>query len=351
MILHFCCALVSFTSFAAALPVLTQNTSPISVQDAIETAYEMYMETQGVFTTGFYPLLGKEQQIAYNSSGSLVDNNVAMYLSADPVYPGGEQSFSQQYSKFALELSNATMQPSSQTLNSSNITGTEAGLVQGEVAIIKKLSAATTSMPVSQSNNESFAPYYDMPSLESLLTGWKMNSTPTAFNWTSSKTATNVTQSPLSNTSIFSIEAAAVQMTFGGIQLVDIDRGAWFDGFRMASAVAIPQSNDSSAQEYIGTSEAPGPAAIYNDRALVVYKPQLVMAFFAQADFDNAKAAFASNGGMWKKTILNWTKPDNTAFVLVVAPDNDDMYVVGVTARSYWDSPPSGSNSTNSIGE
>jgi hypothetical protein len=53
---------------------------------------------------------------------------------------------------------------------------------------------------------------------------------------------------------------------------------------------------------FFGTQENPGPAAIYNDRALVVYKPTATFTFGSTADYNAAKSAQAQasiSGGLW----------------------------------------------------
>jgi hypothetical protein len=46
-------------------------------------------------------------------------------------------------------------------------------------------------------------------------------------------------------------------------------------------------------RSFFGTADKPGPAAMYNDKALVVYKPTMRFTFDNEQDFNSAKAAQA----------------------------------------------------------
>ncbi|KAJ6491651.1 hypothetical protein C8R47DRAFT_1195385 [Mycena vitilis] len=122
--------------------------------------------------------------------------------------------------------------------------------------------------------NGTTVPYYTLPSLDSTVAGWKASSDASpAFTWSSGSDT----------------------LSFGGIGLIDVQRGAWFDNFLSAKATQNPGSAPLAAQEkHFGTSEQPGPLAKYNDRMLVAYKAKAVLNFPGQAP-----SMTASVGGMW----------------------------------------------------
>ncbi|KAJ7125307.1 hypothetical protein C8R44DRAFT_782849 [Mycena epipterygia] len=196
------------------------------------------------------------------------------------------------------------------------------------------------NMPISGASNTSdgatvgdqytgtLVPFYAMPSLNSTLALWQSGSAKTpALNWNSSTSSRvsmtssdsssvtghwlwdSASASQNSNMSFVLTQAQSAQLTFEGVELIDVVRGAWFDGFRSASAVGTPASDDPLAKPhqeafktYFGTAKSPGPAAIYNDKALVVYKPSAVFTFGSQSDYKDAKSSqmgASVSGGLW----------------------------------------------------
>ncbi|KAJ6631421.1 hypothetical protein B0H10DRAFT_493448 [Mycena sp. CBHHK59/15] len=95
-------------------------------------------------------------------------------------------------------------------------------------------------------------------------------------------------------------QASAFTMGFGSITLMDIERGAWFDGFRMASAANNPPKNDNVTalikpifDRYFGTSSAPGPASAYKTQVLVAYQPSWQLTLTSSSDYTQLKSAAA----------------------------------------------------------
>ncbi|KAJ7750048.1 hypothetical protein DFH07DRAFT_828072 [Mycena maculata] len=123
---------------------------------------------------------------------------------------------------------------------------------------------------------------YTMPVLNSIAS-WQKNpngATP-AFSW---KNPSKVPD---------------ISMTFGEMALVKFVPGAWFDAFQSAGAAANPPSPDPATAvfaKYFGTAQS---AARYNNQALVVYKPKIVLNFASEADYNGAKSTLSSKG-MWQ---------------------------------------------------
>ncbi|KAJ6469676.1 hypothetical protein DFH09DRAFT_1344759 [Mycena vulgaris] len=174
------------------------------------------------------------------------------------------------------------------TAAENNMLGDNQGILQESIPavnpIIAGLSKPGVTMPVPANNspNNTLVPYYAMPSLNSVLTGWQTGPTdgPPAFTWNSvtSNGGRVQTRKPLTlargNDPAELIQATAIDLSFGGIGLIDIEHGTWFDDFKSANALEHPPANDPVAgahkslfAKHFGTEKAPGPVSTYNKRA------------------------------------------------------------------------------------
>ncbi|KAJ7286979.1 hypothetical protein C8J57DRAFT_1460436 [Mycena rebaudengoi] len=269
-----------------------------------------------------------------------------------------------------------------------NINGNDAGIIQQAIESMKPIINAENTlypglnMQTSGLTNASgavgmqftgtYAPFYAMPSLNSTLTLWQTaaddaqpaitwnsthdsgvstsdsESSSASVHWIFSKGST----SQSSNNSFVETKTQSTLLSFGGIELINIERGAWFDNFRGASAVGNPEPNDPLAKAHrevfvnnFGTPENPGPAAIYNDKALVVYRPRATFKYASKEDFEHAKQAQASasvSGGLFGVSASGATEHQGAEFnadnlEIVFAPDNKNAYIVGFVMHSYWD--------------
>jgi hypothetical protein len=106
-------------------------------------------------------------------------------------------------------------------------------------------------------------PFYAMSALNSTLATWQQGlATTPALTWNSSSEVSvstsdsqsqgigaswlfdSASESSSSNSSFMLAMAQSADLSFGGIELIPVERGAWFDNWRSASAVATPAPND-----------------------------------------------------------------------------------------------------------
>lgn len=113
-------------------------------------------------------------------------------------------------------------------------------------------------------------PFYALPSLNGTLTDWQTadDDAPPTLTWnsTSDQRVTLSTQesagasvnwlfgsasgSESYNNSFVGTTTASTLLSFGGMELVDIERGAWFDDFRCATLIGNPASDDPYADQH-----------------------------------------------------------------------------------------------------
>ncbi|KAJ7203264.1 hypothetical protein GGX14DRAFT_570149 [Mycena pura] len=242
-------------------------------------------------------------------------------------------------------------------------------------------SNATEGGAVGGQFSGTFDALYAMPSLNSTLAIWQQGPTDAApaLTWNSehdSKVSITGGQSASvsgqvlwdsasasenSNMSFVLTQAQSSVISFGGIELVDVVRGAWFDGFRCASAVGTPASDDPAAKEhkaafetYFGTAANPGPTAMYNDKALIVYKPVMNFTFASEQDYSLAREAQAkaqASALFWSVSASaeghdNSTTFDDARLTISFNPNTLNAYIVGFVMHNYWDDV---SNTTISV--
>ncbi|KAJ7750049.1 hypothetical protein DFH07DRAFT_549925 [Mycena maculata] len=261
----------------------------------------------------------------------------------------------------------------------SNIYDNNTSIIQAEINATDQLvnfnATVGLTMLASESNSTNArVAYYAIPSLKSDLANWKKNTSLIAFLWDpSNPNGTRVkssapplgtgTQPRMPHVSrggpSFIMADFGVQVQFGGIELVDIELGTWFDHFKSANSVANPISDDLAGAaykkiftKYFGTAEHPGDLAKYTYKALVVYKPIISLLFASEQNAINAKSAATSSCGMWQG-LTNGTIPADKDYYITFNPNTTDAYVVGVIMQSYWDGQAaSGFNFTsNTVGE
>ncbi|KAJ7157783.1 hypothetical protein C8R46DRAFT_1293024 [Mycena filopes] len=141
------------------------------------------------------------------------------------------------------------------------------------------------------------------------------------------------------------------EMTFGGISLITIDRGIWFDGFEMANAVQNPPDNITAAakpafDQFFGNATNPGPAASYNRQVLMAYQPTWNITFTSKTDYEEMKSA--SGGGeacflficanAHGSTSSNKTTVDDNSMTIAFQDLSKNGYILGYVVSSYWDS-------------
>ncbi|KAJ6469672.1 hypothetical protein DFH09DRAFT_1478572 [Mycena vulgaris] len=274
-----------------------------------------------------------------------------------------------------------------------NINGDDAGMIQAEIAAMNPLITPDgtlypgLNMAISDAPNGTVTgqfkmavvPYYSMPSLNSTLTVWQTapDDAPPTLTWNSTTSLrislessesssvsvhylwNKVGASQNSNMSFVATETASTLISFGGMELITVERGAWFDDFNSATAVGNPSTTDPLATAhkaafatYFGTPQSPGPASTYNDKALVVYKPKAVFKYADTASYQAAKSAQASasvSGGLWGASGSGQSSSSNTDFndealELSFTPNSKNAYIVGYVMRSYWDDSTSATN-------
>ncbi|KAJ7188907.1 hypothetical protein C8R46DRAFT_1184187, partial [Mycena filopes] len=361
----------AFLPFTAGFPIVNRQMNFTALQTAASGAYQQFLQSKGVSVTTFSPL-APERDVP-SAAGN--DTNQAIFSAVD-LLPGNV-SFSGQYQVFvmmaavlvprptqtqqdqldalskkqvatchgaaAMNATNGTFHAYLDGGGTGNRTSPEfyqfrdtygpyqaferacnasmAAFLQAEhdrIGIVgdavQKASARTQdltpseipslappgnyTMPIS---NGTLLPFYSLPSLDATLSGWG-----TDANVSISGTATN---SEVGQT-------FTANISFGGIQLLDVQRGAWFDNFDSAHAAASPESNVSNAAayqstftKYFGTAQNPGPVAKYTDKVIVVYKPKAVLTFTSLAEA-NMYALMPPSGGMWGTGALSDTDPE-----------------------------------------
>ncbi|KAK0470292.1 uncharacterized protein EV420DRAFT_103933 [Desarmillaria tabescens] len=141
--------------------------------------------------------------------------------------------------------------------------------------------------------------------------------------------------------------------------LLPVQRGIWFDGYRVASLMSNlgqtgsgDDDNDKeldaeatkSFDKWFGTEDSPGPAAEYNDIALIIYRPIFTMEFSDTKTYQEFKETKASagvcffficvggNGG----SSSNKTTFSETSSSVTYEDLSDNVYYAGSLKGSFW---------------
>ncbi|PBK67813.1 hypothetical protein ARMSODRAFT_1005219 [Armillaria solidipes] len=151
--------------------------------------------------------------------------------------------------------------------------------------------------------------------------------------------------------------------------LLPVQRGTWFDGFRVASLMsnlgttgtsdsddendkALYANATESFDKWFGTHDKPGPAAEYNDIALIIYHPIFAMEFSDEKTYQEFKETKASagvcflficvggNGG----SSSNKTTFSDTSSTVTYEDLSDNVYYTGSLQGSFWTQSTDGSD-------
>lgn len=215
-------------------------------------------------------------------------------------------------------------------------------------------------------------PQYSIPVLAGTVASWQSNSGGnTAFAFDSSKQTGNDQESSSSNGAHAGIQwgrvdlsasashsesesnntvtAQTFQLSFGGIALMDIERGIWFDGWRSANALSTASDDKTKEalpafKQFFGDKEKPGPAALYNDKALVVYQPTITIEFSSRNDYskfqqnqEEASGCFLIFcGGQQHSDQKNTTTFDEQKSSVTFKDDSSNAYIIGFLQKSFW---------------
>ncbi|KAJ7188906.1 hypothetical protein C8R46DRAFT_1244121 [Mycena filopes] len=361
----------SHTCLTAGFPLHNRQISPASnpFQTALSGAYHKFLQSKGIATTAFYALPAEKITFTGEGNSSLLETNQAIYNAVDRVR--GNTSFSREHLHFAMNLACAK----TNTSEGGHLGGLTSRMTSAcQSAGTLKTSAAQQACTASQkaleagdkSNGDNegvlnttqfflsvlpiwvnvsdlalsppgvylmpapkgvVLPYYDLPSLNLTLLPWQSGAAdgPPALSWNSTLDASAVSRR---NEPIVQLRPSSMSVSFGGIDLLDVARGAWFDNFTGAHAVENPPANDPDASLH----PSPKGAATYTDKVIVVYKPKVVLKFQSQVVLDMFTPS-APSGGVWGDGVAS-----DIDFEYVYEPQTQDAFIVGTVLRSYWDS-------------
>ncbi|KAJ6631428.1 hypothetical protein B0H10DRAFT_1772754 [Mycena sp. CBHHK59/15] len=217
-----------------------------------------------------------------------------------------------------------------------------------------------------------FVPMYSIPVLQGTLAGWQsLAPTSPAYTYDSEKntfsddTSTSfggahlgfawgrasldASASHSDSTSVINTTAQNFQLSFNGLALMDVERGVWFDGFRSANALHNPADNVTAAakpvfDKFFKTSDNPGPAAIYNEKALVAFQPSWTIEFTASNFYNNFKQSQASASGCFLficgggegGSSSNVTKYDDSKNSVTFTDQTNNGYIIGYVQHNFW---------------
>ncbi|KAJ7286988.1 hypothetical protein C8J57DRAFT_1282458 [Mycena rebaudengoi] len=217
-----------------------------------------------------------------------------------------------------------------------------------------------------------FVPAYSIPVLEGTLGGWQAaESTQPSYTYDSEKnsfkndTTTNfggahlgfswgrasldASASHQDATVIVNTTAQNFKLSFNGLALMDVERGVWFDGFRSANAVNKPADNVTAKakpvfEKFFQTSDNPGPAAVYNDKALVAFQPSWTIEFSASNFYSKFKEDQASASGCFLficgggsgGSSSNKTEFDDSKNAVTFTDTSKNGYIIGYVQHNFW---------------
>ncbi|KAK0204388.1 hypothetical protein DFS33DRAFT_1273515 [Desarmillaria ectypa] len=143
--------------------------------------------------------------------------------------------------------------------------------------------------------------------------------------------------------------------------LLPVQRGIWFDGYRVASLMSnLGQTGSSdnadendkeldaeatkSFNKWFGTKDRPGPAAEYNDIALIIYRPIFTMEFSDTKTYQEFKETKASAGACFFFICVggnggsssNKTTFSETSSSVTYEDLSDNVYYAGSLKGSFW---------------
>lgn len=254
--------------------------------------------------------------------------------------------------------------------------------IQPLIGVQGQVNVPGVTMPLSDTGIDSkagnLAPLYSFPSLNGTIQAWRSGGqSPTYGKTITTETVTSQSQSDsaeahvsvngpfvggsaggsgTSNTSLTTISGLSVVVKFGGIQLMNVYRGIWFDQFRSATALKTSDKTDEKYtaakkvfDHYFGTSSVPGSAAVYNDKALVVYQPYVNITFATESDFNTAQSNSASasvsgffgmvDAGATQSHTEGQAKFEKDTLSMVYQDQSPTAYILGYVQSSFWQAP------------
>ncbi|KAJ7025885.1 hypothetical protein C8F04DRAFT_1298729 [Mycena alexandri] len=157
-------------------------------------------------------------------------------------------------------------------LIANSFTGANSGSQPGLNMLVSSSSGGNGSSTAASAN---YVPLYDVPLLNGTIQAWQQS-----------------TDGP---PPIF-----AFSLTFGGIATMGIDRGSWFDNYRVAAAAHNPPPGDAVSakaqpifDQYFGTAPKPAGVSRYNAQMVVGFKPSWSMTLTNDTEYSQLKTVQA----------------------------------------------------------
>lgn len=243
--------------------------------------------------------------------------------------------------------------------------------VDGITMAIRKGSGMTTDTGAGMG-----VPWYRLPMLDTLigqwiegngLAPWEFSSENTTehtdsettessanfgFDWrifgaSASTSSSNTETNALKESQKFTIK-------WGSMALVKIERGAWFDDWRVAGVLRdakddISKQAEPAFKEFFGTKEKPGPASIYNYQVIVGYQPSVEIEYASEEEATKASKVaaeaginfliFTAGGSGSKESASSDFKAVGNK--LTFQDSSQAARFIGFTQKSIWDSESS----------
>ncbi|KAJ7024813.1 hypothetical protein C8F04DRAFT_1301623 [Mycena alexandri] len=205
-------------------------------------------------------------------------------------------------------------------LIANSFTGANSGSQPGLNMLVSSSSGGNGSSTAASAN---YVPLYDVPLLNGTIQAWQQStdgppqfSYNYAYDHTSNDTKTTSGSGGLSfvwddvsgsgsgsgstTTSKTDQIAQAFSLTFGGIATMGIDRGSWFDNYRVAAAAHNPPPGDAVSakaqpifDQYFGTAPKPAGVSRYNAQMVVGFKPSWSMTLTNDTEYSQLKTVQA----------------------------------------------------------
>jgi hypothetical protein len=231
------------------------------------------------------------------------------------------------------------------------------------------IQASSTTSPV----EGSFAAFYDIPTLNTTLSAWQSGTGLAPFTFssstfnTSSSSSTKFGGAKLGITyegvtgsanaqhseaqSSADVNALSFDLSFQGLALLDVEQGLWFDNYRVARAAQTPDAQHGPAQaifndpKYFGSSDSPGPLAVYNAQALVAFQPSWTIQL---ADSHNSSSSDSTSAGVdisvlglfdiggYGGSTSNNTHFDEATNTLTINDDSNNGYIIGYVQNGFF---------------
>ncbi|KAJ7935307.1 hypothetical protein B0H13DRAFT_1854531 [Mycena leptocephala] len=238
-------------------------------------------------------LQANETSACVTNLGTITDQAYAGYQKLGGTAKETDDVFVQfateNYGQYSGALLNCTNAKNAYSKAVDNILGDDNGIIQSAIDAMKPIINAEDTlypglnMPTSGPSNSTpgdvvgqqfkgiMVPFYAMPSMNSTLAVWQKGDAPAALTWNSSHDSRisiaesrssslsgnflwdSASASENSNMSFVLSTAQSSVISVGGIELITVVRGAWFDIFRSASAVGNPAPTDPLAKTHQAT--------------------------------------------------------------------------------------------------